>query len=200
MDKINFKFSDKFRTHWIKVKFYKNKPVLSDVKRLKNIRFCEATEKAISFPVLLDRESVSCPGARYAFGWDDKGRLLDYCREKGHIREEILNPMLEHTPFLTEPFDYIGLNTSGDPDLIISFVLPESAKDLVKQFQYNTGENLDVSLCSMMPICSGIAVKTFLEEKITFSFGCDDSRKYAKIGRNRLVVGIPKILFNVFVA
>ena len=33
-----------------------------------------------------------------------------------------------------------------------------------------TGENLNISLSTMMSICSGIAVKTFLEDKISFSF------------------------------
>jgi len=30
MDRINWKFSDKFRSHWIKVKFYEENPKLKD--------------------------------------------------------------------------------------------------------------------------------------------------------------------------
>jgi len=198
MENINLKFSDKFRSQWIKVKFYKEEADFGNAKILKDIRFCEATKEAIFHPVLLDQDSINCPGARYAFGWGNKNMLLEYCHEKGHPTKEVLESMLPFIPYLKEPFKYIGLNTIGEPDLLISYILPECAMDLIKMHHYHFGKNLDVSLCGMMPICSGIAVKAYLEEKIAFSFACEDSRKYAQIDRNRMVVGIPKKLFPVF--
>jgi len=51
----------------------------------------------------------------------------------------------------------------------------------------------------MMSICSGVAVRTFLDNKISLSFGCDDSRKYADLRRENMAVGIPKALFDVFI-
>jgi uncharacterized protein (DUF169 family) len=198
MDNINFKFSDKFRSQWIKVKFYQEDADFGKAEIAKDIRFCEATKEAIHRPVLLDRDSINCPGARYAFGWSNKNQLLEHCHEKGHFRKDIIEPMLPSIPYLKEPFKYIGLNTPGEPDLLISYILPESAMELIKLHQYHFGKNLDISLCSMMPICSGIAVKAYLEEKIAFSFACEDSRQYGQIDRNRLAVGIPKKLFSVF--
>jgi uncharacterized protein (DUF169 family) len=50
-----------------------------------------------------------------------------------------------------------------------------------------------------MYICSGIAVRTYLDNKITFSFGCNDSRKFADIGRNNLAIGIPNKLLKALV-
>ena len=198
MDNIHFKFSDKFRSQWIKVKFYQEEADFGKVKISRKVRFCQAVKEAIFHPVLLDRDSINCPGARYAFGWSNKNDLLQHCHEIGHITKENLDPMLPVIPHLKEPFKYIGLNTIGEPDLVMSFILPESAMDLVKLHHYHFGKNLDVSLCSMMPICSGIAVRAYLEEKIAFSFACEDSRKYGQIDRNRMVVGIPKKLFSVF--
>jgi len=66
-------------------------------------------------------------------------------------------------------------------------------------YHYRQGENLDVSLCTMMSICGGIAVRTYLEEKISLSFGCDDSRNFADIRRDNLAIGIPKRLFKAFI-
>jgi len=40
---------------------------------------------------------------------------------------------------------------------------------------------------------------TYLDEKISLSFGCDDSRKFAKMKRENLAVGVPKKLFNIFI-
>lgn len=198
MDNINLKFSDKFRSQWIKVKFYQEEADFGKAKTPKNLRFCEAAKEAILHPVLLTRDSIDCPGARYAFGWSNKDELLEHCHEIGHVTKEILEPMLPVIPYLKKPFKYIGLNTIGEPDLVMSFILPECAMDLIKLHHYHFKKNLDVSLCSMMSICSGIAVRAYLEEKIAFSFAFEDSREYAKIDRNRMVVGIPKKLFPVF--
>ena len=207
---MNWKFSQKFRTQWIKVKFYKEKPdflqetdpTLAERNpvRLKNVRFCEATKEAIIRPIILDRESISCPGARFCFGWksDYKNELIDSCLEKQPIQNKAIESMLLRVPSFKEPFDYIGLNTNGDPDLLMSYMPPEEIMQLLKIYNFHKGEDLKVSLCSMMPICSGIAVKTYLEGNISLSFGCDDSRKYADMRRENLVVGIPSKLFKLF--
>jgi len=201
MDDLQWKFSDKFRSHWIKVKFYKEEPNLKDVKKLKDIRFCEATKEAMTNSILLDKESISCPGAQYAFGWraNDKKRFPDNCYDKRQAKNNILKSIISQTPYFKKPFKYIGLNTDGTPDLIMSYMPPEEVMNLMKIYQNYKGENLDISLSTMMSICSGIAVRTFLEDKVSFSFGCDDSRKYAGLKRENMAVGIPKRLFNVFV-
>jgi len=76
---------------------------------------------------------------------------------------------------------------------------PEGIMNLIKMYNDIYGKNLDVSLCSMMPICGGIAVKTYLKGEISLSFGCDDSRTFSDIRRDNLVIGIPKNLFKAFI-
>ncbi len=208
---MNWKFSEKYGSHWIKVKFYKERPdFLQDsdsplakrkIERLANVRFCEATKEAIIRPVVLDRESISCPGARYCFGWDTNQikALLDGCQAKRQAQSDIIKSMFSRVPCLKEPFEYIGLNTDDKPDLLISYMPPEEVMRIIKIYHSHKGKNLDVSLCNMMPICGGIAVRTYLEGKISFSFGCDDSRKYADMRRENLAVGIPNKLFKLFV-
>ena len=201
MNRINLKFSQKFGGHWIKAKFYKKKPNLKEVKRIEGVRFCEAVKKAITYPILLDRKSISCEGAQYALGWKSKykNELLNDCRDKNQTEIKVLQSLLSNIPHFRKPFKYIGLNTEGEADLIISFSTPEKIKELVKIYNYRDGDNLDVSLNSMMPICGGIAVKSYLEKKISLSFGCDDSRKFSGLGRDTLTIGIPNNLFKVFV-
>ena len=201
MDDIQWKFSDKFRNHWIKVKFYKEKPSLKDTKKLKNVRFCEATNEAMLNPILLDKKSISCPGAQHAFGWrlNSKNEFLENCYDKRQAQKDILKSIISQTPYFKKPFEYIGLNTEGAPDLVMSYMPPEEVMNLMKIYQNHKGENFDISLSTMMSICSGIAVRTYLEDKVSFSFGCDDSRKYADMRRENLAVGIPRKLFNVFV-
>ena len=201
MDRINWRFSDKFRSQWIKVKFYKEKPNLKNVKKLKNVRFCEATKEAITCSVLLDRKSISCLGAKYVFGWqsNQKDILLDNCYEKRQIQKKNIKSMLSRIPCLNGYFNYIGLNTEGEPDLIMSYMAPREVMHLIKTYHNHKAENLDVSLCNMMAICGGVAVKSYLTKNICLSFGCDDSRKYADIKRENLVIGVPNKLFRLFV-
>jgi len=198
MDNIHLKFSDKFRSQWIKVKFYQGDEDFKNAEIVKDLRFCEATKEAIHGPIILACDSLRCPGARYAFGWSNRDDLLEHCHEIGHITKENLEPMLPVIPYLKESFKYIGLNTPGEPDLVISYILPEGAMDLIKLYHSHFGKTLDVSLCSMMPICSGIAARAYLEGKMTFSFAFEDARRYAQIDRNRMVVGIPNKLFSTF--
>jgi len=200
MDKIHWRLADRFRTHWIKVKFYKEKPNLKDVRTLKDVRFCEAAKKAVLGPIILDRESISCPGAIYAFGWDHnmKNELLKKCQGKSQAEKQRLESMLNDIDCFKNSFKYVGLNTEGEPDIILSYLLPQEIMGLITIYNNYTGKKLDISLCSMMSICGGIAARTYLTQEINLSFGCNDSRKYADIGRGRLAIGIPNKLFKIF--
>ena len=203
MSALSRQLSSQFRSHWIGVKFYKQKPRLKDVVKPEGIRFCEATKRAILDPVLLDKQSITCPGAHFAFGWisgpTKEDELLDSCQDKRNIQKNTLQSMISGVHHFNTPFECIGLNTDDEPDLMMSYLVPEEAMKLIRTYHNNQRKNLDISVCSMMSICGGIAVRTFLDNQISFSFGCDDSRKYAEIGRDRLAVGIPKELFKIFV-
>ena len=198
MNRINREFSHRFGGHWIKVKFYVEKPDIKGIKRIEDKRFCEATKEAIMHPVILDKDSISCKGAQYAFGWgfDHENLLSDNCLDKNQAQTGILESMLSHVHHFKRSFKYIGLNTDGEPDIIMSYMQPEEVMAIIKSYNYHYGKTLVVPLCSMMSICSGIAVRTYQEEKISLSFGCNDSRKYANIGRNNLAVGIPRRLLK----
>lgn len=198
MKNIHQIFAKNIRSQWIKVKFYRERPNLESAKRLHDVRFCEAIKEAILHPVILDRKSINCPGALYAFGWQDESPIPEHCQEKTELPVKALQSMLQQMPRFENGFECIGLNTEGEPDLIMSRLMPKEVMDLISLYHSNEEKNLDVSLSSMMSICGGIAVRTFLENRITFSFGCMDSRKYAQIGRDRLVVGVPRVQFNLF--
>ena len=200
MTNIHRKLSERFRNQWIKIKFYEDKPDLNGAKRLKNVRFCEATKEAITHPIILDRDSISCPGAQHAFGWngDYKDGLLDSCIDKRQIKKNILKSMSSEVPHFKKPFKYIGLNTNGEPDLAMSYIAPSNVMNFIRVFNNKYGKSVNCSLCSMMSICGGIAVATYLNKNINISFGCNDSRRFADMKRDNLAIGIPRELFEDF--
>jgi len=198
---MNRKFSEKFSSQWIKVKFYEKEPHFDGVTRPKNVRFCEAVKMAVTQPIILSKESISCESAQYVFGWREKfdNQLLDSCQDKCKVSDKVLQSLLSGIPRFKRPFSHIGLNTDDEPDLVISFVAPQEMMKIIKVYNNHNGKNVEVSLNSMMGLCGNIAVKSFLEEKISISFGCLDSRKFADMRRDSLAVGIPHKLFKVFV-
>ena len=197
---MNQRMATLFSGQWVGVKFYEKSPNLPNVDRPTNVRFCEATRTAVLRPILLDEECVTCPGARYAFGWesDIPDNIITDCLGKHGIDKSVFKKMISKLPRLENPVQSIGLNTDKNPDLILSYLLPRDVMKIIKKFMIEYEKCLDVSLCSMMSICGNVAVKAYLEGKVTFSFGCDDSRTYAHIGKDRIAVGIPIGLFNMF--
>jgi uncharacterized protein (DUF169 family) len=201
MEKINWKLAERFGSHWVKVKFYKTKPDLKQAHTIKGVSFCEAVKKSIIGPILLDKGSLSCKGAQHALGWsaDNDIGFLHSCREKSQAPPKRLKSIFYKVPHFKKPFECIGLNTSGRPDLLISFMDPERVKELVRLYNYHTGKDLDISLSGMMAICGGIAARSYLKGDISISFGCDESRRLTDMGRDRLAVGIPYKQLKLFI-
>jgi len=198
---MNMRFLDKFHSHWIKVKFFEKKPNSIGAKKLSGARFCEAVDRALIRPIILDEESISCPGANYVFNWGNPNRkeIIDSWRDTVKISEDIAGIILDSVPRLKKSYKCIGLNTNDEPDLLLAYLTPEEAMDLLRIYHNHTGEILNLNLCSVMTICGNIVVDTFMKEKINISFGCDKARKYGKIAREKLAIGIPRKLFNIFI-
>jgi len=169
--------------------------------RPEHIRFCEAVRLAVTQPVIVSKENLSCESARYVFGWKEEfdNRLLDSCRDKCRVNDTVLQSLLSDVPRFKRPVSHIGLNTDDEPDMVMSCITPQEMMKIIKVYNNHNGENVKVSLNSMMGLCGNIAAKSFLQETISISFGCLDSRKFAEIGRDRLAVGIPRKLFRVLV-
>jgi len=199
MDRIHWKFAEKFRSQWVKVKFYRECPDFGKNTRLKNVRFCEAVNRAVRRPVLLDQQSISCPGARYAFGWGGPKGIFEPCQGCFGIPPSAdRNFDFSNLPRFNEGFECIGLNIEGDPDMLLSYVSTETAKVLARQYHCYEGKALRTVLSGVMPICSGVAVKAFLDEEPAVSFGCINAPKVLGGGGNLVAVGIPQKKFGVF--
>ena len=197
MQSIQKQFENHFSTHWIGLNFYKVKPDVPKARHLSDVRFCESTKQAIVYPIILDKNSINCPGALFAFGWKPLTSFYKHCEKKSKLYRNKLQEMIRQMPRLDGTISYIGLNTSNQPDILLSFVTPKQVMSLLYLFHNKEAKSLNVSLSSMTSICGGVAVSTFLRDEIAFSFGCTDSRFYADLGAERLAVGIPHRHFDL---
>ncbi len=197
---MNRKFSNKFHSHWVKVKFYNEIPDSNNYKKPTGIRFCQAVNQAILHPVILTKEGISCPGARYVFGLEDNTEdIIKFWQGKRGVSKKIAQTILKKVAKLKEPFNCIGLNSDDEPDLLVSYLTPEDAMDVLAIYHNYNGEILNFDISSVMTICGNIAVKTFLDHKLNISFGCDEARNHGNIGRERLAIGIPRGLCDIFI-
>jgi uncharacterized protein (DUF169 family) len=194
------KFEKKFGGSWVRVKFYSRMPTTKSTKILTEIRFCEALQKAKTSSVILTPSSISCLGAKYAFNWDEqaKDKIIQECKEKRIASEDVIKSLIGNVPKLETYFPAIGLNMDIQPDVLISYPQPVQAMGLIKSYEKQSDKEIYVNVSSLMSVCGNIAARSFLSQQISISFGCEDSRLYGKIPRDRLVVGIPYGLIKAF--
>jgi len=179
---------------WTSVKFYFSGTAVPDVRGAGDLRFCEAILRARSGPLVLRPEAVSCPGAKYVFGWDRNCRdeiVAELVRRRG-VEPDTAENLISQVPVLKRPPVAIGLNSDAVPDLIVSYCQPPTAMDLLKLWQSEFGGgNLLSGFSSILSVCGNVSVGSYLTDEVSLSFGCDDAREFAGIGRDRLVIGIP---------
>lgn len=190
---------------WASVKFYFSGAAVPDIKVGEGLRFCEALTKAKSGSLLLHPGAVSCPGANYIFGWErneaKKNTILGELMKRRGLGRETAEKLLSQVPVFEKPPVAIGLNTGEVPNLIISYCQPPTAMKFLKLWQtVFEGRNLTSHLSSVLSVCGNIAAGSYLTGDAILSFGCEDSREFGAIGRDRLVLGFPYSLIEKFLA
>lgn len=208
------KLRDFYGVHWIGIKFYSStknpEPLdaqnenLSKIKEFpsaeKKYRFCEALDEAVSHPICLNSDNLSCDRAKFVFGWsfENKNEIMESCQTKMGLSNEEVKNLFYNFSKLNKNIESVGLNTSEFPDLAIAYLNPGVAMRIIRKYNRNNSENIDVSISSVMSICGSLVVRSYMEDKITLSFGCEDSRRYSNIDRDRLAICLPQRVFRTF--
>ena len=190
---------------WASVKFYFSGAAAPDIKMGTDLRFCEALTKARSCPLLLNPGSISCPGANYVFGWKrngaSRGTILDELMKRRGLGRTAAGKLISQVPVFEQSPVAIGLNTDEVPDMIISYCQPPTIMKFLKLWQtVFDGYNLMSSLSSVLSVCGNVAAGCHHSGDVVLSFGCDDSREFGDIGRDRLVLGLPYHLIKKLLA
>jgi uncharacterized protein (DUF169 family) len=174
---------------WVAVKFQEQ---ISSANT-EPIRFCEAVHKAQKKNVSLSFNNVCCDGARRCFGWlkDNDIKLAKSLSKKTGMDEDIAFELIRSVPVLNKNIVniYLGANIQGD--VYISYASPESAMKMVRDWQKMTSNNLRVDVSCFMSVCGNVAVRSYLGQCISISFGCPDSREHGGIEKGQLVIGLP---------
>ncbi len=177
---------------WIGIEFHQDDIPYGNMAE-QPMRFCKAVKASSTGPITLTKKLLSCLGGMRSFGWatgKDDQLAKNMARENG-MDQNIARMLIEKTPHLDGKFAAITVGVYQNPDILISYIQPEAAMRFVRQWQAKHGAALDANISSVMSVCGNVAAKVFLSDAICLSFGCPESRKYAGIGNDRLVIGIP---------
>jgi uncharacterized protein (DUF169 family) len=174
---------------WVAIKFRKQIPG-NDIEPL---RFCEAVSKAKNKQISLSVFHVCCDGAKRCFGWlkNNDEKLAQGLSRKTGMEQDAAYELIRSVPVLNDKISGISLGKDIEGDVYISYACPKSAMKVIRCWQKMTGRNLNTEISGIMSVCGNVAVKSFLKQKISISFGCPDSRKYGGIENGELVIGIP---------
>ncbi len=158
------------------------------------MKFCEAVASSRTGPIRLEPKNMECAGGSRCLGWNqEEETIARMMSEKAGLDLEVSRSILRNTPHLEEDLREVTIGTGKDPDIAISFSQPETVMNLLRKWQtLHGGVPVHAEISGFMSVCGAVAVKTYLTGRICLSFGCLDAREYGSIGRDRLVVGLPK--------
>jgi len=155
------------------------------------ISFCRAVSESRMGPVVLTKELTDCLGGNRSLGWmEDDDKLADEMSEKSGIDAETTKRIVESTPKLKPVFNRVIIGTKFSPDIFISYAHPEAAMKVVRMWQGLTGAPPLLSPSAFLSVCGTVAAHVYTTGNISISFGCPESRKTSRIGKDRLVIGI----------
>lgn len=158
------------------------------------MHFCEAVMESSRTPITLTMENLNCAGARWSLGWNDKEdeNLIKKIMCANNIEYEAASAMIHSSPRITDKkIKAVTIGVSESPDIVVSFLQPEAAMKLVQQWSRIHGKNIDLSVSSIMAVCGSVAAGAYTRGGVCCSFGCPDARNRGKIGRDRMIIGIP---------
>ncbi|MBN1383202.1 MAG: DUF169 domain-containing protein [Deltaproteobacteria bacterium] len=159
-------------------------------------RFCEAVKSAGGKKVLLDPDRFMCLGSRYAFGCrpDPKEQMIKKLAEEKGFPLTYAAKLIEGTPHFQIQPGAIGVNMGDQPQLLLAQLQPEQAMRLIQLYQKKMQKTYRTEIAAVITACANVTVKALQSQDMVISFGCNDSRAYGGLTRNRLYAGVPYTL------
>ncbi len=171
-----------------------------DFKYARNsqMRFCEAISYSFITPVLIESIYLSCLGSKRNFGLsDNEDEIIKNMSAESKINTDLIRKSLNEIPKFDTPVNNFLLGMSEEmekeikPDLFILMIKPKDVMDLIRDYMSITNKFPIITPFTFLSVCGNVLVKTLKENKMTISLGCSESRIYAEIDDDLMIIGIP---------
>jgi uncharacterized protein (DUF169 family) len=162
----------------------------------RQMTLCEAVNQSFKVPLRLNMENLVCPGARRSIGFDSNDKqLIKEISGHSQISENYISNALQNIPALTG-IRHINLGLTEfmekdlPPDLYIMYVQPF----IITDFLHNLAKSEikpSIPSYSFLSVCGNVLANCYLNQVVSISFGCPESRKHGGIAENEIVIGLP---------
>jgi len=183
---------------WTSIKFLPHVPSGLTLLPAQESRFCEAVSRATEAEWILTPDKVCCQGAQRCLGWL-KGADQELARrlaERMDTSVSMAQKAIADVPVLPQTFEAVWVGTDTEPDVYVSYMLPERAMQIVRSWQRLFGKSLPIRVSGIMAVCGSAVVNSYVNHTISLTFGCPDSRQHGGIRPEQLVVAIPADLMT----
>jgi len=162
----------------------------------RQMTLCEAVDQSFKVPVRLNSDNLFCPGARRSVRFENNDtQLVKEISGHSKISESYISNALQSIPALTGIRHInLGLTESMEndlpPDLYIMYVQPFRITDLMHNLA-KLEIMPSIPSYSFLSVCGNVFANCYLNQVVSISFGCPESRKNGGIGKNEIVLGLP---------
>jgi len=162
----------------------------------KQMKFCEAVNYSFNAPIMLNTDNLGCLGARRSIGFDRNDKLLaSTISAENNLPVKFIRTALQEIPVMNG-ISNINLGLTKDheielqPDLYLMYIRPIKVTGLMQRLAKMA------LIPSVLPyiflsVCGNVFANCYLNQKVTISFGCPESRESGGIGEDEIVVGLP---------
>ena len=166
----------------------------------RKMTLCEAVNFSFKVPVRLNTTNLDCPGARKSAGFDNNvEQLIKEISGHSNISENYIRTALQTIPAL-KGISHINLGLTESlekdlsPDFYVMYIQPYRVTEIMHNLA-RLGIRPVIPTYSFLSVCGNVFANCYLNQVVSISFGCPESRKCGGIGKNEVVIGLPvKIL------
>jgi len=171
----------------------------------KPMKLCEAVNYSFNIPVRLINENLGCPGARRCTGFDNNDRkLAQTISGNNKIPYSFIMNALNNIPTLHD-VRHINLGITKymekemKLDLFILYVKPDRVTGIMHKLAKH---KITPSMppYSLLSVCGNVFINSYINQSVSISFGCPESRKHGGIEENEVVLGLPYTIAKFIVA
>ena len=190
---ISFLMSS-FEEKWTGLRFVSNtsKPIF------RFDRICQAVDHSFNNTFAISTRTLECQGSiRCLQISDNTEAMINAFHSKINMNLDIAKKITEGIPIRNSSEEYIEFGNIEQPDVYVSYLYPESAMKILRQWQLNTGSRLNNPITSFASVCSSV-VDALNRNSIVFSVGCPESRRVGGIGKEQMAAIVPsKVVCNI---
>ena len=161
--------------------------------------FCELIQQARKGETVTFSEQ-GCPVGAYVLGKDAPLPDNYYFSSGRYSNKEAAARAAGALPRLEEQYTSIQLfpvtENTHDFDVMLLFLTPEKATQLVQAFSYNDGRPLTFTTGGTASVCGDCTAAPANTGRLCVSLGCKGSRKHSKYGEDEMIVAIPSNLIS----